>query len=71
MNAKQPSWWSTVENLELLADSQISDLANYWQDPGFVTTIVAWVLGIVGGASAWLYRRLRGPKLEVSLEPVL
>ena len=49
----------------------ISDLANYWQDPGFVTTIVAWVLGIVGGASAWLYRRLRGPKLEVSLEPVL
>jgi hypothetical protein len=49
----------------------ISDLANYWQDPGFVTTILAWVLGIVGGASAWLYRRLRGPKLEVSLEPVL
>ena len=50
---------------------KISDLADYWQDPGFVTTIVAWVLGIVGGASAWLYRRLRGPKLEVSLEPVL
>ena len=36
-----------------------------------MSTIVAWVLGIVGGASAWLYRRLRGPKLEVSLEPVL
>jgi len=50
---------------------KISDLANYWQDPGAVTTIVTWVLGIVGGASAWLYRRLRGPKLEVSLEPVL
>lgn len=51
--------------------SGISDLASYWQDPGAVTTIVVWVLGIVGGASAWLYRRLRGPKLEVSLEPVL
>jgi len=53
----------------------ISDLANFWQDPGAVTTIVTWVLGIaggiVGGASAWLYRRLRGPKLEVSLEPVI
>jgi len=36
-----------------------------------VTTIVVWVLGILGGASAWLYRRLRGPKLEVSLQPVL
>ena len=53
----------------------ISDLANYWQDPGAVTTIVTWVLGIAGGiagtASAWLYRRLHRPKLEVSLEPVL
>ena len=53
----------------------ISDLANYWQDPGFVSTIVAWVLGIAGGiagtASAWLYRRLHKPKLEVSLEPVI
>jgi len=49
----------------------ISDLADYWQDPGFVSTIVAWVLGIAGGASAWLYRRTHGPKLEVSLEPVL
>jgi hypothetical protein len=36
-----------------------------------VSTIVAWVLGIVGTASAWLYRRLHRPKLEVSLEPVL
>jgi len=50
---------------------KISDLANYWQDPGFVSTIVVWVLGILGGVSAWLYRRLRGPKLEVSLEPEL
>jgi hypothetical protein len=48
----------------------ISDLADYWQDPGAVSTIVAWVLGIVGTASAWLYRRLHAPKLEVSLEPV-
>jgi hypothetical protein len=48
----------------------ISDLADYWQDPGAVTTIVVWVLGILGGASAWLYRRLHGPKLEVSLESV-
>ena len=30
-----------------------------------------WVLGILGAASAALYRRLHGPKLEVSLEPVL
>ena len=40
-----------------------------------MSTILTWVLGIVGGivgtASAWLYRRLHGPKLEVSLEPVL
>ena len=36
-----------------------------------MTTIVVWVLGIVGGVSAWLYRRLRGPKLEVSLDPAL
>ena len=39
-----------------------------------MSTILTWVLGIVGGivgtASAWLYRRLHGPKLEVSLEPV-
>jgi len=53
----------------------IPDLADYWQDPGAVTTIVTWVLGIVGGivgtVSAWLYRRVHGPKLEVSLEPVL
>jgi hypothetical protein len=53
----------------------ISDLADYWQDPVAVSTIVAWVLGILGGimgtASAWLFRRLHGPKLEVSLEPVL
>jgi len=53
----------------------ISDLANYWQDPGAVSTFLTWVLGIVGGivgtASAWLYRRLHKPKLEVSLEAVL
>ena len=40
-----------------------------------MSTFLTWVLGIVGGivgtASAWLYRRLHGPKLEVSLEPVL
>ena len=39
-----------------------------------MSTILTWVLGIVGGivgtTSAWLYRTLHGPKLEVSLEPV-
>ncbi len=49
----------------------ISGLANYWQDPGAVSTVITWVGRIVNAASDSLYRRMNRPILEVSLDPVL
>ena len=48
----------------------ISALANYWQDPGAVSNVVAWILRIVDTASDSLHGRLHRPRLEVLLEPV-
>ena len=47
----------------------IQDIVGFLRDPAVATILI--ILPIIGSFSALLYRRLRKPKLEVSLEPVL
>jgi hypothetical protein len=45
------------------------DIVGFLRDPAVATTIA--ILVVLATALAWLYRRFRKPKLEVSLEPVM
>ncbi len=46
-----------------------SDIVDLLRDPALATTII--ILTAIASVLAWLYRRFRKPKLEVSLEAVL
>ena len=48
---------------------EFQDLVGFLRDPAVATTVA--ILVVLATALAWLYRRFRKPKLEVSLEPVM